>query len=546
MEHPHYRDVLRYHQATKHHYDRMARSLGYMDWANQPHPFRTYRDRDAIALPFAAPDPDVAYSRLYARADAEVQPVSLSTIAGMLELSLGLSAWKAVSGSRWALRINPSSGNLHPTEAHLIVPEVDQLPAGVYHYNSLEHALEPRATLPPQLWDQITAHFQGSGFLLGLTSIFWREAWKYGERAFRYCNHDVGHALAGVSIAAALFGWHATFLQQMSDNDIITLLGLERTSYPPEESEHPDLICWISGQVPSPDRRGLPDGITAQFSQLDFHGRPNRLSREHVTWDRIHTAAHMTQKPHTAAETITLDTSALQDAEAAISAATVIRQRRSAVQFDPSGAMHKTHLLRMLDRTLPRTGTPPFDTDVMAPALHLLLFVHRVTDLEPGLYLMPRNPTDLALIQQTVKKPFAWQRIAEQPPLWQLAREDLRRTAQMISCHQEIAGDSAVALGMLARFDANVKPAPYRYRHLFWEAGMIGQVLYLDAEAHGYRGTGIGCYFDDAVHELLGLEDLTFQSLYHFTIGRPVEDARLATLPPYHHLPSHRTTGVTP
>ena len=62
---------------------------------------------------------------------------------------------------------------------------------------------------------------------------------------------------------------------------------------------------------------------------------------------------------------------------------------------------------------------------------------------------------------------------------------------------------------------------------------MLGQVLYLEAEAAGVRGTGIGCYFDDAFHELLGLRDRTFQDLYHFTVGGPVDDPRLITLPPY-------------
>ena len=38
------------------------------------------------------------------------------------------------------------------------------------------------------------------------------------------------------------------------------------------------------------------------------------------------------------------------------------------------------------------------------------------------------------------------------------------------------------------------------------------------------RGTGIGCYFDDAFHELLGLSGDRLQNLYHFTVGGPVED----------------------
>ncbi len=58
------------------------------------------------------------------------------------------------------------------------------------------------------------------------------------------------------------------------------------------------------------------------------------------------------------------------------------------------------------------------------------------------------------------------------------------------------------------------------------------------AESIHLRGTGIGCYFDDGVHELIGLveDDHTFQSLYHFTIGKALTDNRLQTLPPYAHL----------
>lgn len=43
----------------------------------------------------------------------------------------------------------------------------------------------------------------------------------------------------------------------------------------------------------------------------------------------------------------------------------------------------------------------------------------------------------------------------------------------------------------------------------------------------------IDCYFDDAVHELLGLNDTALQSLYHVTVGEPLVDHRITTLPPY-------------
>ena len=55
----------------------------------------------------------------------------------------------------------------------------------------------------------------------------------------------------------------------------------------------------------------------------------------------------------------------------------------------------------------------------------------------------------------------------------------------------------------------------------------------LEAEAQGLRGTGIGCFFDDPVHALLGLEGQAWQTLYHFTVGLPVEDPRIESAPAY-------------
>lgn len=91
-------------------------------------------------------------------------------------------------------------------------------------------------------------------------------------------------------------------------------------------------------------------------------------------------------------------------------------------------------------------------------------------------------------------------------------------------------------MAMISLFRENIDIDPFNYRRIHWEAGMIGQVLYLDAEAHGLRGTGMGCFFDDVTHELIGLTDNTFQDIYHFSVGRPFEDKRITTLPPYSHL----------
>jgi hypothetical protein len=180
----------------------------------------------------------------------------------------------------------------------------------------------------------------------------------------------------------------------------------------------------------------------------------------------------------------------------------------------------------------------------MEPAVNLLLFVHSVEALDQGLYFFFRTDEDLDLIKRGSHPDFLWNRVHEGFSLYLLKKGNFRHAAMEISCHQEIAGSSAFSVGMITKFHEIIKREPYRYRHLFWETGMIGQVLYLEAEAHSVRGTGIGCFFDDAVHDILGFKDNTWQSLYHFTVGDPLEDPRLTTHSAYHGMVPQESTGV--
>lgn len=222
--------------------------------------------------------------------------------------------------------------------------------------------------------------------LVGLSSIHWREAWKYGERAFRYCHLDIGHALGAFRYAAGALGWSARVLDAAGSAEIMAVLGLDRTEdFAGVELEDPELLIAIESR---------------------------KSMRPDFEW----------QTPE---------------------------------------------------------GTPA----------HL--------------------------------------------PLFRLLPADCRSIAKMVSCHQAIASDGCFALSMLADFQPLVEPNPWRYRQLHWEAGLLGHVLYLEAEAAGLHGTGIGCFYDDALHSLLGLEGLQLQTLYHFTVGRPFTDNRITTSPAY-------------
>jgi len=132
------------------------------------------------------------------------------------------------------------------------------------------------------------------------------------------------------------------------------------------------------------------------------------------------------------------------------------------------------------------------------------------------------------------RREFLWDRADEQLPLVRLSNGDARALAARLSCDQDIAADGFFSLAMVADFDAGLREfGPSFYRQLFWETGAIGQVLYLEAEAAGARATGIGCFYDDPVHDVLGIREHAFQSLYHFTVGRHVDDPRLTTEPGY-------------
>ena len=128
---------LDYHEATKHHFNRFARSSGYLDWSTQPDPFRRFDGAPLIELPRTPVLPDVPYDALF-EGGIEPAEINAETVGEFLRCSMGLSAWKQYQASRWALRVNPSSGNLHPTETYLVWG------GRVSHYAPREHAIEER------------------------------------------------------------------------------------------------------------------------------------------------------------------------------------------------------------------------------------------------------------------------------------------------------------------------------------------------------------------------------------------------------------------
>lgn len=242
--------AIAYHIRTKHQFDRYARSSGFLDWANQPNPFRRFEGAELIRLPVLSPEDDPqspAYEALYQPGAVASQPLTIRTLSRFLN-------WR--SGFRPGSEQESRSGPL-PQQSIVRQPASDgrgrlvqpveglDLTPGLYHDAAKEHGVELRADVPPAQITQLLAPFPDGAFLsASVPSIGGKP--EYGERAFRYCNHDVGHALGSARIAAATLGWTMLLLDGVEQNQVARLLGTHRQEdFGEAEPEHPDCLAVI-------------------------------------------------------------------------------------------------------------------------------------------------------------------------------------------------------------------------------------------------------------------------------------------------------------
>lgn len=536
--------VRDYHQRSKHRFEAYAAGPGTLDWDEQPAPFRRFSGAPGLGLPRLAqlaPDSPLsqALQRPFAALDGSDRPSlppGLETIGALLQLSLGLTAWKSHGPDRWAVRANPSSGNLHPTEAYLLVAGIDGLADGLHHYRPEDHALELRAGHP--------ASGSGPRLAILLTSVMWRETWKYGERAFRYCQLDTGHAAGALRYAAAALGWRLAEQAHIGSATLAHLAGLDRFAEFPvrkraeTELEEAEILLAASFDAAPPPLLSAA-GLHALAEAARWHGVASSIDRHPMySWPVIAEVARASRRgdgrPGTDARLPPAPPRPVGMARKPVRQ--LLSERRSAQRFDHHHVMPQACFAAILARLQPAAGLP-WDVFREAPRAALVLFVSRVEGLQPGLYLLPRSETQRVDLLPHLGGRFAPEPV---PGVEGLLRLDtfepvqLQRIARSLHCHQDLAANACFALGMLSQFDAALAAeGPAAYRSLYREAGLIGQVLYLEAEAQGLRGTGIGCFFDDPVHELLGLEGSAWQSLYHFTVGRPLDDPRIESAPAY-------------
>jgi SagB-type dehydrogenase family enzyme len=478
-----------YHEFTKHNPEALRRMQHVLDWRNMPDPFRHYEGAPLLDLPAPdlrgdPPDPGTAPA-----ADGA------AFLSQLLFYSAAISASKLVpsTGYRYALRVNPSSGNLHPTEFHFLTRRLRAWPDGLYHYRPSSHVAEQRAR------GDFTVKLARSPapIVFVLTSIVWREAWKYRDRAYRYCLHDMGHAWQALALAAGAMGCESYAIGCFPDDEVAQACRLH-------EDEWPMLVIQLKGD--SIPLRQPNTGETVWYG-----GEANELSAETVPYPRID-AMHDATKlgggcdgissagpARVGSGEITLPAPASSTRPFGEAA----RMRRSALNFyGGTRSMSLAQLSHVLTAASARRSADFGGANF----IQLYLYVHRVEGLEPGVYRFWPEGAEL----ETIKL------------------GDQQVAAAGLSLGQELAGNACVAFSMIGDLDRAARANGDRgYRYVHFEAGAIGQRLYLAAEALGLGATGIGAFFDDNVHRYLGLTPEQGQVVYHFAIGYPVPDPRV-------------------
>ena len=275
--------ILEYHQASKHNFKAYAPGPRHLDMLIKPDPFLNYYGTQLLVLDKWSEEQIEAevfpaYEQAFSPEELKPSELNKENISRLFFDSFAISAWKKAGGTKWPLRVNPSSGNLHPTEVYLLSGPVQGLlkSPSVCHYAPLPHALELRAEFSPETWELLSSGFPEGTFFVGLTSIYWRVSWKYGLRAFRYANHDIGHAIAALTFAAAGLGWKTSLLADMSSEELAELLGMSGRKGPEKEEPACLLAVYPAGETCTAGK--VPSTAVSAFKNISWEGSPNTLS----------------------------------------------------------------------------------------------------------------------------------------------------------------------------------------------------------------------------------------------------------------------------
>ena len=284
-----------YHNGTKHSYESIRTNHHYLDWENQPIPFKIYSELVPIPLPQHLSSSGMTALEAISNSDASLRDQvvpSIQTLAEILYLSAGITKRRSYPGGEILFRAAACTGALYHIDLYLVCGDLPSLKAGIYHFDPRDFALRRLRD-----GDYRNALVQASGrepaianapAIIVCASTYWRNAWKYQSRAYRHCYWDTGTILANLLAAATARQMPARIVLGFVDDAVSRLLSLETTREGAHASESfarraqdagDDRLQSLEGGFiaahrrywpPKPDDAVTPGGVRP-FSQL-FEG----------------------------------------------------------------------------------------------------------------------------------------------------------------------------------------------------------------------------------------------------------------------------------
>lgn len=483
--------VRAYHEATRHSEQSVRASRHFLDWENQPLPFKIYRDLPSLPLPHEMPERDVpaldAIARSPGRRDGGERVPDLPTLARVLFLAAGITKVRRHSGGAVYFRAYPNTGALHHVDLYLATADLPGLPAGVYHFAPHDFALRRlrRGDHRGVLVDAsgASADLVHAPIVVASASTYWRNAWKYQARAWRHAFWDAGALHANLLAAAETEDLHPRIVLGWADAPVQALFGLDAAT----EGALTLVALGRSGAPPPP----CPD-------LEPLHAETEPLSPERVDYPAIREAQEASSLADAAAAAAWRGRAPARPDLSPPPRGTLTRLRPATDERIPRDS---------LDRVVRRRGsTRAFDATRALAFEELSTALDRATRGVPGDWLEPPGTTllDLYLVVNAVEglASGAYRYRREDRALELLREGDLRREAGRIALGQPLAAHAAVNVYSLASLDAVLGRLGGRgYRAAQLEGGITGGRLYLAAYAQGFGATGL-TFFDDEVVEL--------------------------------------------
>jgi SagB-type dehydrogenase family enzyme len=466
-----------FHAVTKHSYTSVRSAPHRLDWDNKPLPYKVYPDAAAIALPrdlHLTAMPALAAIASDAPADGSGR-LGLENLTRLLFCAGGLTRSQRIGAEVYHFRAAPSAGALYPIEIYLAAGEVEGIEAGLYHFSPADLKL---IGLRRGDWRGLLARaaamnrkLSNAGAVVLLTSIFWRSAWKYRARAYRYCFWDAGTMLANLLAAASADGISSAIVTAFEDTPVEALLGIDG-----RREGMVALVALGNGAPPPPE--------PAALGPLAFESIP--LSSGEVEYPdlmKIHTESRLTTREEV--ETVAraqLAPSALERARAGEVVAP------ATIDASHSLGLGETILLRGSTRAFARapitaaelaaimaasSGHPRAD---FPPLTDSYLIVNAAEGIEPGAYFYHRASREFELIR----------------------RGDFRAEAGYLCLEQPLGMDCAALVVYMADLERVLGALGNRaYRDVHLEAGLHGGRAYLAAYSLERGATGLTFYDDD-------------------------------------------------